>query len=133
MSSCLVLKLFVVIKLQICTASSTLACVLAFSQANSPFSIAFHSYLYRFLGGNRPLKSLHNGDLFPICEEKVGVIDQLIVICYTRNAGLALDVDLALVLERGVLKRRASKACALKLKHDPEVRILKKQRDLRVH
>ena len=63
-------------------------------------------------------------------------------VSYNRNAGLALDADLTLILKRGAqrlasvlehgahrlglkLKREATQACILMLKCDPEVRVLK--------
>jgi len=44
---------------------------------------------------------------FLLCGENVGMIDPTIAVCYSRNAGLALDADLALMVEHRA-HRRAS-------------------------
>ena len=70
------------------------------------------------------------------------LIDPITVVCYSRNTGLMLDVDLALMLRRGAhrptsvlergahklalkLKREAIQTCIFMLKRDCEVRVSK--------
>ena len=59
----------------------------------------------------------------PLCERKWGVTDKFVAVNYSKNAGAALDADLALMLRHGaprlasVLKRGAHKL-ALKLKRE---------------